>query len=609
MFSEKRFRILGLVVMLLGVVSFVRTEDVSEEEYTVNLFANLNRALEDFDKNADAFKWNKIGVDSLQQSFLKARLQYKKVEFLLAFHHPEYVNTRLNGAPLLRIEKENSNPLVIEPEGFQVLDELFFSDELANKKYEVASLAKKLKTNYGLLYSKIGHQPFKNTEDNAAMRMQLVRLYTMGLTGFDTPGSGHSLEDAKASLQGMQIYFEQQNKGKITNTEVVEIIRLFDETIQFLEKTDFENLDRYELLVKYINPLYELLGNVSKANENGLSKITAWNPNSDSLFSSDFLNPYYFTLLQKEEDSPELRQLGEALFFDPIISNDGKMSCASCHAPEKSFTDSEIKSLSSVKGKTVLRNSPTLLNAVYADRFFYDMRAFTLEQQIEHVIFSADEFNTAYETILKKLNNQPKYQTEFKRIFKEKNITREQLSRAMSSYVLSLQSNNSSFDKYTRGELKQIPSEVKNGYNLFMGKANCATCHFAPTFSGLVPPFYGENESEILGVFDNPNSRNLDSDLGRIANRIASESAWIYEKSFKTPTIRNIAETAPYFHNGAYKTLEEVVEFYNNGGGLGVGVSVQNQTLPDAKLNLTDKEKKELIAFMKSLSDNPYRNR
>ena len=273
------------------------------------------------------------------------------------------------------------------------------------------------------------------------------------------------------------------------------------------------------------------------------------------------------------------------------------------------------KSLSNVTGEFVLRNSPTLLNAVYADRFFYDLRAFTLEQQSEHVIFNPDEFNTEYVEIIKKLNpettlfvieSKKEYMIQFESIFGKDSVTRENFSKALSSYVLSLQSFNSSFDKYVRGEKNEIADEVKSGFNLFMGKANCATCHFAPTFSGLIPPFFRENESEILGVLEQHNGNKVDEDIGRFKNKIRSENSWIYEKSFKTVTVRNVEFSAPYFHNGAYQTLDEVIDFYNEGGGEGLGFLVQNQTLSSDKLNLTEKEKKDLIAFMKDLNDNPY---
>lgn len=438
----------------------------------------------------------------------------------------------------------------------------------------------------------------------AAMRMQLVRIFTLGLTGFDTPGSLNAIPEAKASFSAMQVFFNENYKN-IKPEQKKAINALFNSAVAYLDgNTSFDDFDRLEMLRNYIDPLYKKLGELEdKAATGFLKNSTGWNPESNSIFSEDFLNPYYFTALKQEEDSKELRALGKELFYDPILSSDGAISCASCHQPDKAFTDAVPRSLSNVQGKTVLRNAPTLLNAVYAARFFYDLRAFTLEQQAEHVIFNPDEFNTAYSAILKKLSEKDKYKTEFKKVFGKGDINREKFSKALASYVLSLNSFNSNFDQYARGESRQLSQEVKNGFNLFMGKAGCATCHFAPTFSGLVPPFYNENESEILGVLETPAAKKLDSDEGRYNNRVVSEQAWIFEKSFKTTTVRNAGLTAPYFHNGAYQTLEEVVDFYNEGGGQGKGLSVQNQTLPPDTLNLTEQEKKDLIAFIHSLND------
>jgi cytochrome c peroxidase len=138
-----------------------------------------------------------------------------------------------------------------------------------------------------------------------------------------------------------------------------------------------------------------------------------------------------------------------------------------------------------------------------------------------------------------------------------------------------------------------------------MGKAACGTCHFAPTFGGLVPPLYHENESEVLGVFEKPGLKIPDGDPGRAANGVVSEDADIYQHSFKTVSVRNVALTAPYFHHGGYKTLEEVLDFYNLGGAQGVGLAdeVPHQTLPAARLNLSRGEISDIIAFLQSLSD------
>jgi cytochrome c peroxidase len=171
--------------------------------------------------------------------------------------------------------------------------------------------------------------------------------------------------------------------------------------------------------------------------------------------------------------------------------------------------------------------------------------------------------------------------------------------------VVSLSSFNSPFDQYVRGERKELPEAAKRGFNLFMGKAACGTCHFAPSFNGLVPPFYEESESEVLGVPSTPGSENLviDPDLGRLESSRPQDEAYFYAFSFKTPTVRNAALTAPYMHNGVYETMEEVIDFYNKGGGLGMGIDIPHQTLPDAPLNLNEGEVKDLIAFMEALTD------
>ena len=606
-YNKSKIFVVAIIAGFAAVLSF---SFASEEDYRaypalISKFTyEFREAVTTLDKAAEDFRAGKITLDSLKNVVARTRISYKKVEFYLAFHYTEYANEHLNGAPLLHIEKSGTSPLVLTPEGLQVLDELVFSDEAMEEKAQIAALAKKLNSNYKLLFDSLNT---KNAGKGniAAMRLQLVRIYSLGLTGFDTPGSLNAIPEAKASLEGMKVFFEE---NYIADKMVS---GLFDGAIDYLKRSDsFETLDRLEIFKKYIDPLYKKLGEIEPGGEPDFIKQTAaWNAGSKSIFGNDFLNPYFFTDLKEGEDSIELRKLGEALFYDSAISGDGKMNCATCHQPGKAFADGIPKSLSNVQGRTVLRNAPTLVNAVYSDRYFYDLRAFTLEQQAEHVIFNPDEFNTAYSAILKKLGESPKYASQFKEVFGKGVITREKFSKALASYVLSLRSFNSDFDKYIRGESNDLSQEVKNGFNLFMGKANCATCHFAPTFAGLVPPLYSENESEILGVLADPKAKQprLDSDEGRWSNTILSEYAWIYEKSFKTNTVRNAGLTAPYFHNGAYSTLEEVIDFYNNGGGGGLGLNVINQTLSADPLNLTPKEKQELIAFINALNDVPER--
>lgn len=382
-------------------------------------------------------------------------------------------------------------------------------------------------------------------------------------------------------------------------------IKILDHSIQYLgENTDFKSFDRIEFYKNYVQPLYAELVTWDGRSDD-LKNFSGWNVSNKNFFKADFFDPYFYTLLKPSEDSKELRDLGEKIFYDASFSANGKMSCASCHLPENAYTDLNSKSLSNLEGKTVFRNSPSLYNAVFAKRFFYDMRAFYLEQQAEHVIYSNEEFNTDYEKIVIKLNSDKNYRRAFSTLFKDKKITKQNFSKALSSFVASLYSFESDFDRFMRNE-KDISEDAKKGFNLFMGKANCATCHFAPNFSGLVPPFFNENESEVLGVTKKPIVYfpiELDDDRGRINSNVKKENSWIYENSVKTMTVRNIALTKPYFHNGAFNTLEEVIEFYNEGGGEGLGLPMKNQTLPADKLDLTPTEKKQLISFLNSLTD------
>ncbi|MFM8473487.1 MAG: cytochrome-c peroxidase, partial [Candidatus Kapaibacterium sp.] len=172
------------------------------------------------------------------------------------------------------------------------------------------------------------------------------------------------------------------------------------------------------------------------------------------------------------------------------------------------------------------------------------------------------------------------------------------------AYVASLSSFNSRIDRYLRGEAVRITASERRGLNLFMGRAACATCHFPPTFAGYVPPTFLDSESEILGVparFDTTDAI-PDSDIGR-AGGIRREHSRIYRHSFKTPTVRNAALTAPYFHNGSYGTLEKVIDFYARGGGKGIGWPVLHQTLPFDRLELSTRDRRDLVAFMNSLTD------
>ena len=152
-----------------------------------------------------------------------------------------------------------------------------------------------------------------------------------------------------------------------------------------------------------------------------------------------------------------------------------------------------------------------------------------------------------------------------------------------------------------RGEADSFTAEEKLGFNLYMGKALCATCHFVPLTNGTVPPFFTQHEKEVIGVPETVANASLDDDLGFYWRH--NQELEVHRGMFKTPTVRNAEVTAPYMHNGVYQTLEQVVDFYNKGGGGGLGFDLPHQTLPFDNLELSAEEEKALVAFMKTLTD------
>ncbi|MEO8516483.1 MAG: cytochrome c peroxidase [Flavobacterium sp.] len=659
MFNTK-FLFFPSILFVFGVYGFNFFTADSDEDYT-----NIQDYKEIIDPNIDAlkneievlqhaaqdFQKNSQSLPKLKRQLLETRKAYKKVEFILVYFYPEHIEEYINGIPFDHVnpnptdEKYNTNnyyhttpqeyaeniPLdnrdtdrfrgktdVVHPNGLQVLDALIFSDNPETEKEEIVALTQKLEVNFGTIERTFKQRKYiADFEIIEASRLELIRIFSLGITGYDTPGSLNVIDEADSSLKALKeivgpLLLQSNSTGTL-------IAKLFDDGSTYLKKNhDFNKFDRLTFLTAYINPLYKNLLNVQKklgipSSSEKYGNLASWNAHSDNIFAGNFLNPYYYSLLKAENDSPLLNQLGKEIFSDASLSKSGKISCVSCHKPDLAFTDGLPKSLSNIEGIRVARNSPSLLNAVYSDRFFYDLRAYDLEDQAEHVIENHLEFDTNYPEMINKINTNPKYIRLFKAAFNKDDttITRSQFAAALSSYIISLQSFNSKFDQYVLGKTDAISEDAKRGFNLFMGKANCATCHFAPTFSGLVPPLYRDNDSEVLGVLKSPKSHEIDSDLGRIQNSIELDHFSIYNNSFKTTTVRNAELTAPYFHNGAYKTLDEVIDFYNQGGASGIGLSyeVPNQTLPSGKLKLSSKEIKELKAFIKSLTDNPFSNK
>lgn len=247
------------------------------------------------------------------------------------------------------------------------------------------------------------------------------------------------------------------------------------------------------------------------------------------------------------------------------------------------------------------RNSPTLFYAALQKGFFYDNRAGSLEGQIVDVTTNVNEFHTDLDHLQQVAASDADYVKSFHELYQKDTVLEGDVRNAIASYIRSLVPFNSKFDRNMNGLEQTLTADERQGFNLFMGKAKCATCHFPPVFNGTVPVAFKESEVELIGV---PNANDtinatIDKDLGRYEVYHTEER----KHFFKTPTVRNAALTAPFMHNGVYNTLEEVIDFYDRGGGVGIGIALENQTLPTDKLELTEAEKAALVAFIEALND------
>lgn len=553
-------------------------------------------------------------LDQLQKAHLETRLAYKKIEFLLEYLDHPSIKRQLNGAPLPTVEKKVPEVNVLEPIGLQVLDEIVFGEDPLAEKEEIERLTTALQKGYQGIFNYQYNIPINHRHIFESIRMELVRIISLGLTGFDTPGSANAIPEATMAMQGIATAFEAYYSvvAKSNKELADDILRLFSYSIEYLKANDdFDSFDRLYFLTEYIDPLFEKVLLAHKLT--GIEMIhevnrmpQPFNYQAKSVFAEDLLNANFYAGFDIKKAKEQNRvTLGKILFFDPILSGNNERSCASCHNPDLAFTDGLKTSLAANGEGHILRNSPTIINSVFAEKYFYDLREDFLERQMKHVVMDALEFDTDFFEITEKLEQSAEYRELFKEAYPKYEISKWSISNALSAYIGSLVSYNSPFDQYVKGDKTAISPAAIRGFNLFMGKGACATCHFMPTFSGLVPPNYRESESEILGVPASPDTlqASLDTDLGRAANGVPLDEAPFYIHSFKTPTLRNVALTAPYMHNGVYQTLEEVMDFYNRGGGAGIGMEVPYQTLPDAPLHLSKEEVGDMITFMQMLTD------
>ncbi len=398
----------------------------------------------------------------IHQRFREARLAYKRVEYLLEYYNP-YTAKHLNGPALDEVEFDDPLQRTIPPEGFQVIEEYLFPVYDRQQKQALLDEVSLLASNIRRLYYIFDATQFTDAHLFDAMRQEMFRIVTLGITGFDSPVATYSIPETAAALESLQntiSLYQPQLQGPHLPLSAA-LNNDFANSIRYLRQhSNFNAFDRAEFITRFANPLTARVKEVQQALQIPVgTELRAVSPDAANLFAENAFNVNYFAPDYNSHTTPERVKLGQVLFFDPVLSGNGNRSCASCHQPEKAFTDGQSKSIAfDFKGQ-VSRNAPTILNAGLQRSLFHDLRVAYLEDQASDVIASASEMHGDLQRAVNDLRTSPEYVELFRGAFpqaKNEPVTERHLKVAIAAYIRSLTALNSRFDQYMRGDATKL---------------------------------------------------------------------------------------------------------------------------------------------------------
>jgi len=580
------FKVIGTGLIGLAAISLLSIRNAGEQPAQL-VKDELIRKTADFETAVHQLQ--KARPNELQRCFREARYAYKKMEWAVEYFDP--ITARLvNGPPVPEAEL---NGKIIQPGGLQVIERCIYPSlnqrkKLTDQLAQLAINAAKFKE----FFQKTDLQDWQIID---AIKQEVFRVEVLGLNDFDDPLQKNCFTESAMAIQALQ-YPLDLYKADVT---VAPTAYSLQHAVNFtlFDRTSFIK-NKANQLTRGITQLQTRL-RLNKVRYNRLL-----NQDAATLFDKNAFNRNAYTAAPEDSATEDKIALGKKLFFDPILSGNGKRSCATCHQPEKAFTDGLMKNLDVTGKKFIARNTPSLINAALQPAQFYDLRSPSLEDQANDVVGNKDEMHGDMKIAIGKLWHDADYRKLFTKAYPAENkvaIDTFEVMNALASYIRSLTLLNSRFDKYMRGDDKALTSAEIAGFNIFMGKAKCSTCHYLPLFNGALPPRYMQMEAEVIGVPEKRGGHKVDPDPGTYGIQPLGFNKY----AFKTTTVRNTAKTPPYMHNGVFNNLQQVIDFYNRGGAKGEGIHLPNQTLDEKPLHLTKIEQTQLIAFIKSL-DSAY---
>lgn len=552
------------------------------------------------------------GKQQIREEIGAARMQMKGVDFWLRYLEPVVYN-KVNGP--LPVEWENEvfekyeKPYRREGAGLS-LAELYLDQPNANKDSLLKLIELSLTAMKTFHADSITGQ--LDTFDHFFLcnRLFLLNLASVYTTGFECPDPRNIIPELRAMLIDVKSIYAAYNQSFGSTPLTKDYLDLYEKTVIFVNEQPggHAQFDHFTFIKDYVNPLFSINQKlISKYNV--ISKSTndyTLNNAASSIFDKALYTPQnakgIYSLIDDKETLDEIKHIGKLLFYDPILSGNNQRSCVSCHRSAQYFTDTTVTtSLQFNKVDRLPRNTPSLVNVIYNHLLMLDGKHISLQAQGRAVITNPIEMGGDAQDVVNKVMSCKEYKTAFRKFLKltpeENKVTIDHIVSAITYYYSDFSNYYSPFDDAMNNN-RPVSAECTKGFNLFMGKARCATCHFVPQFNGVKPP-YISSEFEVIGVPADSVYTKLSNDKGRYEVNPAYETL----NAFRTGSIRNSEYTKPYMHNGVFTNLDQVIAFYDAGGGAGKKLLVQNQTLSQDSLKLSASEKKELISFISSLNE------
>jgi cytochrome c peroxidase len=555
---------------------------------------------------------NKADLSFIREKIKANRLKLKALDFWLRYFEPNLYR-KINGP--LPVEWENEvfekfePPYKREGAGLSLLEK-YLENNLVPRVMLDSLVIRSIESARAFQADSITQQLNSFDHFFLANRLYLLNLAALYTTGFECPDTANIIPELQSMMSAVKTIYSSFNRTFPKQALAQDYLSLYNKAVEFVntQPAQFTLFDHFSFIRDYVNPLFTLNQGFIRSFAVVTKNYNDYTLNNDcnSIFDKSLYSPQnskgIFSLVEDESLLNEIRNVGKLLFYDPILSANNKRSCASCHKPTEYFTDTiESTPFEFDQKERLPRNTPSLINVTFNHLLMLDGKHISLQDQARAVMHNPIEMNAEEKELVRKVMSCKEYRDVFKKALRftpeEKEVSLSHIISAITYYYADFSRFSAPFDDAMNNR-SPISPEAKKGFNLFMSKAQCGTCHFAPLFNGVKPPYIG-SEFEVIGVPEDTGYKRLSPDKGRYLINPAPETL----HAFRTGSLRNAEHTKPYMHNGVFQTLDQVIDFYDAGGGIGKKLDVPNQTLAPDSLRLTATEKKELLAFIHSLNE------